>query len=96
MKKAVAKKAVAVRGWVRNRLFAVTITNDAGGTEILPCGNYRIEIIRTLHRGSVMGRLLNPEQVEVARKLGTTGHGRTTFDPSIVIFYKSEFTADTE
>jgi hypothetical protein len=59
----------------------VSIHNDLGGDEFLPPGRYRVGVVRAFDDyetgGRMIGRLLDEQDVELARTTGTTGHSRT-------------------
>ncbi len=59
-------------------LNTVSIKNDVGGTGELPIGNYRVQITKTWHDYETGQRciatLLDPKDIEVSRKAGTTGY----------------------
>lgn len=61
----------------------VTMVNDVGGTDFLPHGSYRVRIVKgwddyeTGRR--LVGELLDPSDVETARKVGTTGFTPESF-----------------
>jgi hypothetical protein len=73
---------VLMTGFVEARApWGISITNDLGGTTPLPPGRYRVGVVRAFDDyetgGRMIGRLLDEQDVELARTTGTTGHSRT-------------------
>lgn len=54
----------------------VCITNDCGGTEILPKGKYEVQVQKSWHDyetgGRGIGKLLDKRDIEKACRIGTT------------------------
>jgi hypothetical protein len=79
---------------------AVCITNDVGGTSMLPPGRYRVEVVRQWHDYEtgirMVGELLDEADWEVARLAGTTGYATdgVLYAPITVYFAGSQFEDD--
>lgn len=75
----------------------VCITNDVGGTTVLPERSYRVEITRGFYDYEtgqrLIGVLLDSEDVARARVTGTTGFadGSHNFHPEVVYFGGYDF-----
>jgi hypothetical protein len=92
------KKGTAIRH--------VCITNDVGGTTMLPEGEYKVEITRSWSDYEIGGRcigfLTEAADIEIAREAGTTGFAKVGgrfreikteygFEPERVYFAARDF-----
>jgi hypothetical protein len=50
------------------------IINDVGGTTQLPSKTYRVEVVKINPGQRLVVKLLDPEDVKLAKETGTTGH----------------------
>lgn len=81
-------------------LGGLYFTNDVSGTSKLPRGRYRVHLTREwddYETGQRMvGILLDDEDLETARRIGTTGYSESDmpYAPSEVYFSGDQFTPD--
>ena len=76
------RRAKNITGVVRSEILfrgctSLSITNDVGGTTHLPVGQYRVRLLRSWYDYETgircIGRLLDPDNIAIARRTGTTG-----------------------
>jgi hypothetical protein len=72
------------------------IVNDVGGTVDLPAGSYRVQLLKSWADYEIgdrcAGDLIDPMDIDVARKAGTTGHTPEDYRKYSPALYLKTFT----